>query len=276
MANAAANGERLIDIMISNNLEMMDDYLKRGGNVDVIIEENYATTPLCSARSVEMVKLLLENGANIRFRDEKRRRTPLLWQALSGDHNSPEIIKFLLKKDPTILYDVDIYGENALHLCVILAYEPSLQCAKFLLAVDPTLVTMKNKLGQTPLYNAYQSSSVATERIKELLISAKEMLNKNPALLDRTPEQRMAITKASLKIALFTNTHAETARSLPWWKPSKNNYSVGGSSFEKLRRTKRHNSTPAPPSTPTGERKSRKRTRKSKNRKNKSRKSRRY
>ena len=265
----------MFDIIYSNSLQDMSKYLDEGGNVDFLIS---GLTPLCMAKSVEMANFLVENGANIHFRDESRGRTPLLWQALSGYYKSPEIIKFLLKKDPTIFYDVDKNGENALHLSILHGYESSLKCAKFLLAVDPTLVNVKNKDNETPLYIVRKIKNDYTDKIIELLISTKEMLNKNPALLDRTHEKKVKNTEALLKIAAFTNKHAETARSLPW-RPPNNKYSFGGVGYEKLKTKYLLNSTPAPPSTPTGERKrkSRKngRSRKSKNGRNRKSKTRR-
>lgn len=254
--------KRVVELIYRDNVKDMENYLDEGGNVDFLIS---GLTPLCMARSVEMANFLVENGANIHFRDESRSRTPFLWQALSGHDKSPEIIKFLLKKDPTIFYDVDKNGENALHLSILRGYESSLKCAKFLLAVDPTLVNVKNKDNETPLYIVRKIKNDYKDKIIELLISTKEMLNKNPALLDRTQEKKVKNTEALLKIAAFTNKHAETARSLPW-RPPKNNYSFGGVGYKNLKTKYLLNSTPAPPSTPTGERKSRKsKSRKSKN-----------
>ena len=251
---------RIINSIYTNDIEAMRQYLKEGGDVDFSI--NGEETPLCLAQSAEMAELLLDNGADIHylgFRD----RTPLLSQALSGDTNSPQIIDFLLRRyppDPTnpedkpIIRDVDSNGENALHLCVLRGYESSLQCAEILVAADPTLVTVKNNKGQTPLHIARQNHNVATKRIIELLRK----------------------TAAGLKVAKFVNNHAGVVRNM-MWKPPNNKYSFGGPAYERLKTKYRPNSTPAPPSTPTGERKSRKskngRSRKSKSRKSKTRRS---
>ena len=243
--------KRVVGIIYENNIEGMDQYLQEGGNVDFLIS---GLTPLCMARSVKMAKLLLENGANIHFRDESRGRTPLLWQALSGYDKSPEILQFLIQRDETIIHDVDRNGENALHLCVLRGYESSLQCAEILVAADPTLVNVRNNQGQTPLDFARRSDNDATKRIIELLRK----------------------TAAGLKVAKFVNNHAGVVRNM-MWKPPNNKYSFGGPAYEKLKTKYLPNSTPAPPSTPTGERKrkSRKngRTGRNKSRKSKTRRS---
>ncbi len=230
----------MINILYGNKIEEMREYLNAGGDVDFSI--NGEETPLCLARSAEMAELLLDNGADIHYLGY-RDRTPLLWQALSGHDKSPEILQFLLQRDGTIIHDVDFYGENALHLCVLRGYESSLQCAEILVAADPTLVNVRNNEGQTPLDVARRSKNVATKRIIELLRK----------------------TAAGLKVAKFVNNHAGVVRNM-MWKPPNSEYSFGGPAYERLKTKYRPNSTPAPPSTPTGERKSRKsKSRKSKN-----------
>ena len=249
--------KRIIKIIYTNDIEAMRQYLKEGGDVDFSI--NGEETPLCVAKTAEMAELLLDNGADIRFRGAVG-VTPLIAQATSGN---PEVVELMLRRyppDPTnpedkpIIRDVDFYGENALHLCVLRGYESSLQCAEILVAADPTLVTVKNNKGQTPLHIARQHHNVATKRIIELLRK----------------------TAAGLKVAKFVNNHAGVVRNM-MWKPPNNKYSFGGPAYERLKTKYRPNSTPAPPSTPTGERKSRKskngRSRKSKSRKSKTRRS---
>ena len=235
---------RMLDILYGNRIDEMRQYLEAGGNVDFSI--NGEMTPLCIARTVEMAELLLEKGADIHYRGYKN-RTPLIWQANPGN---PPVVELLLRTDPSIIRDVDSYGNTALHLCVNHAYEQSLECAKILVAADPTLVTVRDRHGQTPLDVARQSDNVATKRIIELLRK----------------------TAAGLKVAGFVNERADLIKNM-LLRPPNNKYSIGGPEFERLKIKYRPNSTPAPPSTPTGERKSRKRTRKSKNRKNKSRRS---
>ena len=245
----AMDKRRMLDILYENRIDEMRQYLEAGGNVDFSI--NGEQTPLSLARTVEMAELLLEKGADIHHLGYKN-RTPLSWQANPGN---PPVVELLLRTDPSIIRDVDDYGNTALHLCVNHAYEQSLQCAEILVAADPTLVTVRDRQGQTPLDVARQSRNVATKRIIDLLRK----------------------TEAGLKVAGFVNERADVVRHM-MSKPPNNKYSFGGPEFERLKIKYRPNSTPAPPSTPTGERKSRKRTRKSKNgrsRKNKSRKSRR-
>jgi ankyrin repeat protein len=234
----------MLDILYGNRIDEMRAYLEAGGNVDFSI--NGEQTPLSLAKTVKMAELLLEKGADIHHLGYKN-RTPLLWQANRGN---PPVVELLLRTDPSIIRDVDDYGNTALHLCVHYAYEQSLQCAEILVAADPTLVTVRDRQGQTPLDVARQSNNVATKRIIDLL---------RKAVPSRT-------------IAKFVNERADVVRNM-MWRPPNNKYSFGGPAYEKLKTTYRPNSTPAPPSTPIAERKSRKRTRKGKS--HKSRKSRR-
>lgn len=235
MANAdAAYQEKkrgILNILYGNKIEEMREYLKAGGDVDFSI--NGEATPLCLAKSAEMAELLLDNGADIHYLGY-RDRTPLLCQANPGN---PQVVEFLLRRDPSIIRHVDFYGENALHLCVRHAYETSLQCAEILVAADPTLVNVRNNEGQTPLDVARRSNNVATKRIIDLL--------------------RKAVP--SRKIAKFVNERGGNML----WKPPNNKYSFGGPAYERLKTKYLPNSTPAPPSTPTGERK--RKSRKSKN-----------
>jgi hypothetical protein len=254
---------RMLDILYGNRIDEMREYLEAGGNVDFSI--NGEMTPLCIARTVEMAELLLEKGADIHYRGYKN-RTPLIWQANPGN---PPVVELLLRTDPSIIRDVDDYGNTALHLCVHHAYEQSLQCAEILVAADPTLVTVRDRQGQTPLDVARQSSNVATKRIIDLLRK----------------------TAAGLKVEPFVTKHvirkANKLRTLQEaWRAPENRLSQdeqgynllsrfnnGGNAYQAL--TSRYpvpNSPklpPTPPSTPIGQRK--RKTRKSKNRKNKSR-----
>jgi len=233
MAAAMNEKSRVLDIIYNNNIEEMRKYLKEGGNVDFVI--NGEKTPLCMTRTVEMAELLLENGADIHYRGYKN-ITPLLAQANPGN---PQIVELLLRTDPSIIHDVDRAGENALHNCVRHAYETSLQCAEILVAADPTLVTVKNNKGQTPLDIARQSNNVATQRIIDLLRR----------------------TAAGLKVASFVNKQVNKKRTLhEAWRPPNGNGNLGGNAYQAL----------------ASKYANRLKTRRSKTRKSKTRKSRRY
>jgi len=166
-------------------------------------------TPLCLAKSAEMADFLLEHGADIHYRGYKN-ITPLLAQANTGN---PEVVELLLRTDPSIIHDVDRAGENALHNCVRHAYETSLQCAEILVVADPTLVTVKNNKGQTPLHIARQNHNVATKRIIELLRK----------------------TAAGLKVASFVNKQVNKKRTLhEAWRPPNGNGNLGGNAYQAL------------------------------------------
>lgn len=197
-ANAVANEaerRRVNNILYTNNTDEMDKYLyEKGKNGEKASAEfliNEGDTPLCIARSVKMANYLLENGANISFRDEKRARTPLLWQANSGYDESPKIIQFLLSVKPEIIHDVDINGENALHLCVFRGYETSLECAKILLAANPPIdVNATRNDGRTALDIASASNNSHAQKIVEFLLEKRAKTGKEMKEMKASTGQR--------------------------------------------------------------------------------------
>lgn len=122
MAAKMNERSRVLDIIFNNNIEEMRQYLKEGGNVDFVINEEM--TPLAMAKSAEMAELLLDNGADIHFHGIGN-LTPLLAQASPGN---PQVVDLMLRRyppDPTkpeskpITRDVNKYGNTPLHVCVI-------------------------------------------------------------------------------------------------------------------------------------------------------------
>src|SRR3989339_601373 len=91
-----------------NEIEKVKDFLKNNREKEIINAQNsYGKTPLyqaCSKNYKDIVKLLLENGANPNI-PNKDKETPLYWACAKGNL---EIVKLLLEKDA----DVNIANKN--------------------------------------------------------------------------------------------------------------------------------------------------------------------
>jgi ankyrin repeat protein len=197
-------GSKILDILYDNNLEEMNAYLHSEGDPNFLIN---GKTPLCIAKSAEMAELLLERGADIHFRDS-RGRTPLLHQVLSA---RPEIVRVIVRADPSIIHDVDKNGENALHLCAIHAFQSSLECAEILLTARPPIdLNAKRNDGLTALDIAIKLNNTV---FKDFL-------------------RRAATSKT---IARFVNNEVNKARTLHHaWRPPNGNGNLGGNAYKAL------------------------------------------
>lgn len=227
--------QTVIKNLYYNNIQEVRKYLDSGGDPNFFINEGL--TPLGFVNSAEMAELLLERGANIRFRGLIG-RTPLLWQAMSDSKRSPEVIQALLRANPNIIDDVDDNRYNALHLSVIqgkYGYIHSLASARVLLEAVPEIdINAKTKHGDTAL---------------ELAVS-------NPAMIEVLRK-----TRAAKKIAGFLNKQVNKARTLhEAWRAPNGNGDLGGNAYQALA------------SKYSKKLKSRKRSRKARSRKSRSRK----
>jgi len=152
----------LSTILADDNVEIMRQYLASPkGNANFTIDH---VTLLGMAKSKEMAELLIANGADIH--NEYYGYTPFLYQA-SGTR--AEVMKVIFDKDPSVIYNKDSRGWNALHLCVRHAYKESLECVEFLLNAKID-INAKTTGGYTALDISMLSANVATERIIKLLI----------------------------------------------------------------------------------------------------------
>jgi ankyrin repeat protein len=197
-------GSKILDILYGNNLEEMRTHLDSEGDPNFLIN---GKTPLCIAKSAEIAELLLERGADIHFRDS-RGRTPLLHQVISA---RPEIVRVLLRADPSLIHDVDKNGENALHLCVNHTFQKSLECAEILLTADPPIdLNAKRNDGLTALDIAIKLNNTV---FKDFLRRAA----------------------ASNTIARFVNNEVNKARTLhEAWRAPNGNGNLGGNAYDAL------------------------------------------
>ena len=100
--------------VVYDHVEIVKLLLERGANIEATTSIRYDGTPLIWAAGVggdvEIVKLLLERGANIEARTNVSQETPLM---LAAQHGRIEIMNLLLEKGANI-EAVDAYGDTPL------------------------------------------------------------------------------------------------------------------------------------------------------------------
>ena len=125
----------------------------------------------------QIVKLLLENGAQVNTRDEEG-RTPLMEAAGYGRLTT---VRVLLDKDAD-LEAIDDYGNTALLLaacdCALATMPDTYETAKLLLESGAN-VNVRNKDGDTPLMIASGGGVVKTQIVELLIEKGADLRSKN-------------------------------------------------------------------------------------------------
>ena len=177
MSKKPISKNTLLAILADNRVDDMRQYLDSPkGNANFTIDH---VTLLGMAKSKEMAELLIDKGADIH--NEYYGYTPFLYQAAG---TRAEVMKVIFDKDPSVIYDKDPRGWNALHLSVRHPFKESLECAEFLLNAKID-INAKTTGGYTALDITMMSRNVATERIIKLLIDKgiNTILHKDTARL---------------------------------------------------------------------------------------------
>ncbi len=97
-----------------------------------------------------IIKLLLEHGANVNIKDEREKRSPLLWSCLIRKEKGTKMAEVLLGGGADIT-DVDESKNTALILAIAVGNKKTV---KLLLKSKEIDVNEKNKRGYTPLVTA--------------------------------------------------------------------------------------------------------------------------
>ncbi|WP_353280817.1 ankyrin repeat domain-containing protein [Wolbachia endosymbiont (group B) of Cyclophora punctaria] len=151
------NGNSPLSIAVSKqDLEMMRFLIENGA--DVNIEDFFRLPPIYYAvtkGTTEMIELLIDKGASISgyFSYADKKRTLVGWVI---DKNSPEKVEVLLKHgaSPNGKFDLLAYSQNS---CLHAAIEKNYSRIVELLIEYRANVNVQNEQGQTPIYLAISS-----------------------------------------------------------------------------------------------------------------------
>ena len=115
--------------------------------------------------NIDLLQLLVENGADINRANDISSLTPLMRASRTGLEN---IVRILLSRNAE-LNTTDKYGNTALHMA---AENSQLNIVKLLLNKKPEL-NIQNQYGDTPLHNAVRAGSV--DIVSELVIAGADI-----------------------------------------------------------------------------------------------------
>ena len=103
--------EAFLSAAFTGKLETINSYLENGGDVNVTDEKGCSALFLATnLDSVEVIKILLDHGANINVQTHTTKQTPLINAAYVGNL---EVVKLLVEKGADINIK-DMAGETAL------------------------------------------------------------------------------------------------------------------------------------------------------------------
>jgi hypothetical protein len=149
-ANTQERGDTALHIAVSrNNIEMVRVLLDAGANPNIRDEgKNTALLMLNEECTVEMIKLLLDAGAKVNVKDEEGMR-PLM---IAAEFESSEVLQVLLNAGAKV-NKRDNEGRAALMIAV---KEGRLESVRALLAAGAN-VSLKDKTGKTALQIAMEN-----------------------------------------------------------------------------------------------------------------------
>jgi len=173
-----ALGGVLLDLVKTNKIEEVQEYIEEQGNGEVNQANKYEETPLywaCYRNNLEIVKLLLKNGAKESVNKAgEYEETPLYWACY---RNNLEIVKLLLKNGAKeSVNKAGVYGDTPLYLA---CYNNNPEIVKLLLdnGAKESVNKASTKHEKTPLYWACYNNNL--EIVKLLLENGvKDSVNK--------------------------------------------------------------------------------------------------
>ena len=179
-----ALGGVLLDLVKTNKIEEVQEYIEEQGNGEVNQANKYEETPLywaCYRNNLEIVKLLLKNGAKESVNKAgEYEETPLYWACY---RNNLEIVKLLLKNGAKeSVNKAGVYGDTPLYLA---CYNNNPGIVKLLLenGADVTVGDSGKKA-----IERICSSEWTTENRKKLLMSLLSVPEKGAE--NETEEQK--------------------------------------------------------------------------------------
>lgn len=140
---------QLIDAIEANQFKMVDNFLKTGINIDAPQKYTKENTPLTAAielNNLEMVKFLVEHGANV----NTNKISPLLTATYIGNRTL-DIVKFLVEHGA----DVNVRNKDGdTPLYNAFCNSDGIEMVKFLVEHGADVNAVDNLNGETPIFNA--------------------------------------------------------------------------------------------------------------------------
>lgn len=199
----------LINAVWEDCRDVVEVLLKKGANT--VAANNFGTTALHCARSVQVVEMLLavaDTRNALDQRDDKR-RTPLMSAAIN---DRPEVVKALLARNANA-YAKDEHRNTPLHFAKSAA---SVQ----MLAKQTELLELENEQGNTPLIMAADNDGAGA--VKALIEKKVDVFAKNKYgnsalhVAKSAPVVQMLLETAPALINL-QNIHGETPLMIAAW-----------------------------------------------------------
>lgn len=138
-----------------DQLDIARELIARGAHVNA--QTDQGITPLHSAKSAAMIRLLLENGANPNAVTKTEERTPLMHRLQSP--TSPEIVRLFIEHK-TDIAAADKNGDTALHHA---AHRPDSEVVSLLIKAGAN-PNARNKVNSTPLHHAAAAGHFAVAK----------------------------------------------------------------------------------------------------------------
>jgi hypothetical protein len=151
---------------IRHDISAMRAILQHGAKVNSTGRHDFAPLPLHEAvqRNLDTVELLVEHGADVRWRDyQLAGNTPLHLAAVAG---KTDVVKFLVERWPEGLWETDYARETPLHWA---AWAGKTDVVRFLVDRWPEGKEALNSYGQTPLTSFRPKSHLSDEENEDII-----------------------------------------------------------------------------------------------------------
>ena len=156
---------------LSGSVELVNYLISRG--FDLIDKDNNGETVLhkaCSEGKMELVQYLVEDYPDMLTIRDKKGQSPFLVTGFSG---SVELVKYLISQGCDVM-DKDDDGQTVLHYA---CNTGQLELAQYLPDNYPDMLTIRDKLGQSPFLHSGFSGSV--ELVKYLIFRGSDVYDKD-------------------------------------------------------------------------------------------------
>jgi len=156
---------RLNEAIDNQNYEEFQKYLDESLDLEeqpfpdfyYAMSELHYQTPLqraCRVGNYQMVKDLVDAGANVNYTDDVAPYSPLMYAVMSSSQENFEIVKFLVEKGASVTYREEEYGDDALWKIILDDSTPNMEQMIDFLVENGADIYYKDNLNSTLLHHA--------------------------------------------------------------------------------------------------------------------------